>query len=145
MRASIGISRAILGGFLANFSTSASAAPETEDIGGARTSEVEVAGVSDSPEGEIAEAVRAASITVLEATYGTNCGAPQGNQTYNLAHACNGLTYCEYAVNHRVIGDPAYGCAKEYHARWRCAPGDVRSTTVPAEASGKPVTLRCDT
>jgi hypothetical protein len=145
MRASIDITRAILGGFLAISSTSASAAPEIADTGEAQASEVDTAGASDDPEGEVAEAVRASSITVLEATYGANCGASGGNQTFNLANSCNGLTYCQYVVNHRVIGDPAYGCAKEYYARWRCTRGDVRSTSVPAEASGRPVTLRCDT
>ncbi|WP_437723923.1 hypothetical protein [Sorangium sp. So ce861] len=139
MTASIGISRALLGGFLAISSTSASAAPETADIG----DEGETAGVSDNPEGEVAEEARRGSIRVIEATYGANCGTSPGNQTYNLARACNGLTYCQYAVDHRVIGDPAYGCAKEYYARWRCGRGDVRSTAVPAEASGRTVTLQC--
>ncbi|KYG08937.1 hypothetical protein BE21_20705 [Sorangium cellulosum] len=139
MTASIGISRALLGGFLAISSTSGSAAQETADIG----REGETAGVSDNPENEAADEARRGSIMVIEATYGANCGTPAGNQTYNLARACNGLTYCQYAVDHRVIGDPAYGCAKEYYARWQCGRGDVRSTAVPAEASGRTVTLQC--
>ncbi|WP_437316437.1 hypothetical protein [Sorangium sp. So ce385] len=139
MTAFIGISRALLGGFLAISSTSASAAPETADIGG----EGETAGVSDNPDSDAAEEERRSPIRVIEATYGANCGTSSGNQTYNLARACNGLTYCQYAIDHRVIGDPAYGCAKEYYARWQCGRGDVRSTAVPAEASGRTVTLDC--
>ncbi|WP_437653423.1 hypothetical protein [Sorangium sp. So ce1182] len=145
MSVSIGITRVILAGVLAISSTSASAAPETTETGEARASDAEAAVGSDGPEGEAADAARAAAITVIEATYGANCGASHGNQTYNLAYSCNGLTYCRYAINHHNIGDPAYGCAKEYTVRWRCMRGDVRSTTVPAEASGKTVTLACDT
>jgi len=60
-------------------------------------------------------------IKVVSATYGLNCGAPQGNQTANLAGACDGRFTCDYTVDYTVIGDPAPGCAKDYTVQNQCS------------------------
>jgi hypothetical protein len=63
-----------------------------------------------------------ATIHVVSATYGSNCGAPQNNDQSNLAAACDGQTTCSYVVNNRN-GDPAPHCAKDYRASYQCAGG----------------------
>jgi len=60
-------------------------------------------------------------ISVRAASYGPNC-KPElaGNQTATLAGACDGKETCPYKVDHTVIGDPAYGCRKDYVATYSC-------------------------
>ncbi len=74
-------------------------------------------------------------LQILEASYGLNCGAQRGNVTAHLAQTCGGRHDCDYVVDHKVIGDPAVGCPKEYTAEWRCdrAPAVYR-VTLPGEA-----------
>ena len=84
-----------------------------------------------------------ATIEVTSATYGGNCdGANSDNQLGNLAKECNGKTSCSYDVNHKTIGDPAYGCAKTYEYKWNCGATSF-SETASAEASGTTITLDC--
>ena len=85
-------------------------------------------------------------IQVVAGTYGANCKAPQGNKTEHLQKACDGRPACSYKVEHTVIGDPVFGCAKDYVAEWRCSPdAPVRKATAAPEAGdGKVVELRCD-
>ena len=87
----------------------------------------------------------AAAIIVSEATYGGNCKAPRNNALEALAKACNGRGDCEYVVDHNLLGDPAFGCPKDFAARWRCSDhGEQRSIVVPAEAgSGSKLKLSC--
>jgi len=89
---------------------------------------------------------RGGLITVVAATYGENCGAPSGNVTARLASACDGRPRCAYAVDYRIIGDPAVGCGKTYVAEWRCgASPEVHRVDAPPEAGfGSVVTLACD-
>jgi len=84
-------------------------------------------------------------IDVRAATYGDNCGAPEGNATEHLAEACAGKRRCRYVVDFEALGDPAPGCPKRYSARWRCtAGGDAQRIELPAEAGAKrPIELRC--
>lgn len=89
-------------------------------------------------------AAPAGGIQVVGATYGRNCGAPSGNQTANLGTACNGRARCPYRVDYRAIGDPAYGCAKDYVADWTCGDARVRRTTAAPEAGfGSEIVLQC--
>lgn len=77
----------------------------------------------------------AAGIEVIQATYGSNCGAGPGNATGDIANACNGMQNCDYQVDVRRLGDPAIGCAKEFVVEYRCTAGrPARRVTVPAEA-----------
>ena len=41
----------------------------------------------------------APGISVASATYGGNCGAPQGNATYDVASSCYGKVDCQYTVS----------------------------------------------
>ena len=85
------------------------------------------------------------SINVQGATYGANCGAPANNVTGHAKKTCDGRGTCDYRVDHQVIGDPAYGCQKNYTVTWTCGPGTpVRSASAPPEAGfGSVVQLSC--
>ena len=87
----------------------------------------------------------AAGIEVVQATYGSNCGAGWGNATRNVADACNGTQDCDYHVDVRRLGDPAIGCAKQFVVEYRCTRGQPsRRVTVPAEAGlGGIASLAC--
>lgn len=84
-------------------------------------------------------------IDVISASYGQNCGASYGNVTAHLASACEGKAVCEYVVDVNVLGDPAYGCAKNYIAEWRCLEDGSRAsvTVTPEAGNGKKAVLRC--
>jgi len=86
----------------------------------------------------------AGPITVTAATYGQNCGQPRGNVTSFLAAACNGKADCTYEIHWETIGDPAYGCQKDFIAEWSCGPGINLSTSAAPEAGyGSTVRLAC--
>merc|ERR1711959_415160 len=45
----------------------------------------------------------------------------KGNQTDNLAQACNGNEQCKYVVDSKAIGQPSPGCSVwAYHAEYQC-------------------------
>lgn len=67
------------------------------------------------------------TISVIQALYGQNCvgagtftGSNDPDVTAHLAGACNGEETCVYSINHTVIGDPFFLCAKDYQAEWAC-------------------------
>lgn len=69
---------------------------------------------------------------------------PGGNVTEHLAQQCNGQQSCTYIVNYQVIGDPVYGCAKDYVAEYTCADGQTRTARAEPEAGyERPVRLEC--
>ena len=85
-------------------------------------------------------------IKIESATYGANCGVAKGNVTAHIAKQCDGKTKCRYVVNHKIIGDPAYGCAKTYTVRYRCGNNPrVFDRALSAEAGwgDKAVLLEC--
>lgn len=85
-------------------------------------------------------------IRIESATYGKNCGTAKGNVTSHIAKACNGKSECKYTVDHRIIGDPAYGCAKTYTVQYRCGDNSkVFEETLSEEAGwgDKSVVLDC--
>ncbi len=71
-------------------------------------------------------------IQVISGLYGENCvgggyspvapSAADPDKTWHLAETCDGETSCAYTVNHTVIGDPFFGCRKDYEATWTCVP-----------------------
>jgi hypothetical protein len=86
----------------------------------------------------------AAGIEVMQATYGSNCGAKWGNATADVANACNGMHNCDYQVDVRRLGDPAFGCAKQFVVEYRCSGGESKRVTVAAEAGlGGLASLAC--
>ncbi|MBL4940219.1 MAG: SUMF1/EgtB/PvdO family nonheme iron enzyme [Colwellia sp.] len=85
----------------------------------------------------------ARKIEVLSATYGKVCGAGTGNASYHLSSACNGKVSCSYALDHRRIGDPTPGCAKDFLVSYSCD-GEKFQASLSPEASGKNINLTCD-
>ncbi len=83
-------------------------------------------------------------IRVVSGTYGGTCRQPQGNRTADLASTCDGRNSCRYTIDTRVIGDPAFGCAKDYVAEWTCGRDrSIRQSRVAPEADRQSVTLEC--
>jgi hypothetical protein len=95
---------------------------------------------------ERASVAPATAITVVQATYGANCGVPAGNVTRQLAAACNGKAMCSYAIDVRVLGDPRFGCEKKYVARWQCSgkTGTRTGTVGPEAGNGQSINLSCN-
>ena len=60
-----------------------------------------------------------------------------------LETAYNGKNTCSYKVDHRIIGDPAVGCAKTYVYAFECCHQRECYSQLPAEASGKTLTIGC--
>ena len=98
-----------------------------------------------------APAPAANGIMVKQVVYGGNCagkGKPDPNikgadPTKHLADACNGKASCSYKINHQAIGDPIYGCAKDYKVEYVCPGSGPAKAEATPEASGKSVTLNC--
>ncbi len=89
-----------------------------------------------------------AGIKVDLATYGANCKVQQGNATKLLATACNGRNMCNYTigVHTDTDGDPAFGCVKNFVARWHCGNGAVKEAKVGGDKEagwGMAITLSC--
>ena len=83
-------------------------------------------------------------ITIVSATYGLNCGAPQGNATSHITQACsNASTKCDYRIDVINLGDPKPGCAKAFEVQYQCAGGATQTVTAPPEANTTTVTLQC--
>lgn len=84
-------------------------------------------------------------IQVTGAFYGVNCGAGfRGNVTWDVQQACTGQQTCWYQVNHQMIGDPAYGCRKDFRVNYSCGDGQTRQAYLMGEASGQTLTLSCN-
>jgi hypothetical protein len=88
----------------------------------------------------------AGNIQVLSAIYGRNCNVGGNPHGAHLGAACDGKQLCQYHIDSDPgqLGDPARGCAKDYHASYACT-GDAqtKSIFVPAEADQHNVTLDC--
>jgi hypothetical protein len=99
----------------------------------------------DGTEAPVAAAPLRGNIEVASATYGGNCGAPGGNDTTNVAAACEGKRDCVYRVDYHVIGDPTFGCAKDYVVQWRChgSPDAHEARAAPEAGYGALVALDC--
>jgi peptidoglycan/LPS O-acetylase OafA/YrhL len=98
--------------------------------------------VSDSNDQMIASST---GIVVRLASYGANCGAPEGNVTRNVREACGGKADCSYVVDVAKLGDTAPGCGKAFSAEFICAPDrTIHSLAIPGEAGFKSVArLQC--
>ncbi len=84
-------------------------------------------------------------IAVVAATYGRNCGAPSGNATSALAHACNGRNICNAVIDAAPAEGATPGCNSDYAAEWKCGSrAGVFTATIPAGAGhSASVTLAC--
>lgn len=89
---------------------------------------------------------QAGTIDVVQASYGTNCGAKAGNVSKNVTESCAGLKQCNYAVWAWILKDPAPGCGKTFEVQWRCSQDGAMETVVSKPgigAKGETVTLQC--
>jgi hypothetical protein len=60
-------------------------------------------------------------IRVVSASYGAgSCGNPVGNVTGTVGQYCNGEPSCNFFVHNSVLGDPSYGCAKDFDVQFEC-------------------------
>ena len=59
-------------------------------------------------------------ITVVNATYGGECGAASGNADYAIATLCDGKDRCELPRLRGALGDAAPSCANELKVKYRC-------------------------
>ena len=82
---------------------------------------------------------------MVQATYGGNCKAPPGNDRPPAA-VVRRQAACSYRVDYKVIGNPVFGCNKDYVAEWRCGTSDaVHRASLANEAPlGSSIELRCD-
>ncbi|ABD04767.1 hypothetical protein RPB_0055 [Rhodopseudomonas palustris HaA2] len=84
-------------------------------------------------------------VRVVSATYGANCGVAPGNATRQIAASCNGRRSCSYAVSYKILGDPAYGCKKDFRVRYFCGRSGPFEGRAPGEAGyGTKVSLICN-
>jgi hypothetical protein len=81
-------------------------------------------------------------IRVLSAVYGSNCEGRGENATRELARACDGRSSCAYTVDVRRLGDPAYGCRKDFRVQYECGGRTERAYLSP-EADGQTLQIRC--
>ena len=80
---------------------------------------------------------------IRSATYGGNCGAQYGNASWAVQQRCNGSMNCQFTVNVNQLGDPAYGCAKDFRIEYRCPNGRVETSSLPGETHGKTLYMQC--
>jgi hypothetical protein len=114
--------------------------------------------------GTIHRSGRSGVIDVISATYGWNCREFKplkgrantvgiNNARAHIAGQCNGKKKCQYTIYYKNIGDPAYGCEKDYEVDYRCSPNtETYDIFVEAEAGWGPeiksrtktITLSCE-
>ncbi len=92
---------------------------------------------------------KGAVIDSANASYGLNCPNNRApDVSAHVSQACRGRAVCDYVIDHRVIGDPAVNCAKEYEVLYHCrTPINTiftRRISVPKEASGRLIRLDCN-
>jgi hypothetical protein len=95
------------------------------------------------------------TLDITDATYGKNCRgytpvwSPfntvyRGNATDAVRETCSGATHCRFRVDARQLGDPAFGCDKDFTVAYRCQHDSAPlRVTIQPEASGKTVDLSC--
>lgn len=102
--------------------------------------------------------VKGSIITVVSATYGWNCRTytpkngtantvHKGNATTWIKRLCDGRNSCRYSIDFKTIGDPVYGCVKDYIVEWRCSGNPAiktnRVTPPPDAGLGRIAILTC--
>ena len=60
-----------------------------------------------------------------------------------IASNCDGKNTCYYNIDHNKIGDPSFGCAKQYKVQYNCGSGPSRIVSANSEASGRKIFLDC--
>eukprot|EP00933_Yihiella_yeosuensis_P073588 TRINITY_DN822_c0_g1_i4.p1 TRINITY_DN822_c0_g1~~TRINITY_DN822_c0_g1_i4.p1 ORF type:complete len:791 (-),score=245.30 TRINITY_DN822_c0_g1_i4:277-2649(-) len=82
-------------------------------------------------------------IKIVRAVYAGNCGSGS-EQTTSIAEKCEEKMSCAMMLDSEKLGDPAWGCAKDYSVTYKCGEfGDKLTKTISAEAAGQTITLSC--
>ena len=81
-------------------------------------------------------------LNIFSATYGGSSSS-RVNFAQHIGRACNGKSFCSYTIDHKLLGDPVPGVAKNYAVTYGCGSG-TNTKRVDAEASGKRVFLSCN-
>ncbi|WP_233889055.1 hypothetical protein [Paraburkholderia flagellata] len=90
-----------------------------------------------------AAASNEATIAIVAGTYGSNCGAPHGNVTRDLAGHCDGLRTCSYPLS--MSAAQSGGCRNDYLAEWRCGGDEFHNAALAAGAGkGDRLILSCE-
>lgn len=86
---------------------------------------------------------------IVYAYYGVSCA--NGHLRPNVQHIstnwaaglCNGRSSCGGTVHTSILGDPYYGCPKDFIVVAKCD-GNVIANLVPKEAQGRQFYLACN-
>lgn len=71
-------------------------------------------------------------IRIESGTYGSNCGARQGNATRQLALRCNSADTCSYPVALPTALRTSNACRADFVAEWFCGPSEFHRAVVSA-------------
>lgn len=82
-------------------------------------------------------------IEIMNATYGANCGAQYNNVLWSVQRECQGQMSCAYTVSISKVGDPAYGCGKDFRMQYRCPNGQVFNSNLGAPADNQTAYMQC--
>lgn len=86
------------------------------------------------------------TIVLDEVVYGSNCGVTKAYPppATDLKNQCQGRTSCDYKIETAKLGDPKFGCRKNWRAGYHCGESWVQYTVdVSEEADGKTAKLSC--
>jgi hypothetical protein len=100
----------------------------------AMTSDLRVCAITVIVVSAIASSVHARTITIVSGTYGGNCGAPDGNATFDLTRQCDGRDTCQYMPDRTRISDATRVCRKDLQADWRCTDSEFHTAMLSPEA-----------
>lgn len=92
----------------------------------------------------IGTAAFAEAIRIESGTYGTNCGAREGNLTRDLAAHCDSLDTCRYVLRANAHQTFLKGCPADLTVRWSCGPKEFHTATVRGDTGrGSSLELTC--
>ncbi|TCK33453.1 hypothetical protein B0G84_7675 [Paraburkholderia sp. BL8N3] len=85
-----------------------------------------------------------ATIKVVSATYGENCGARLGNATRDLASHCDSRLVCAYRIDRAILEDTDRACPKNFLSEWLCGDTEFHTAALsPGVESGSTLVLTC--
>jgi hypothetical protein len=95
---------------------------KADDIGTSKTKLLErsPSGNVNGRAGTSKRELGAPTITILDATYGQECGAPLDNDGARLKEACSGRQQCNYTFMPELVGGPSMSCIRTYVTHMTC-------------------------
>jgi prepilin-type N-terminal cleavage/methylation domain-containing protein len=84
------------------------------------------------------------TITIVAATYGSNCGCGYNNVGSSVAALCNGKVSCSFVEGNGEFGDCSSGCAKNFVVSYECSGSSSKSVQEPSRSGENyTVSLSC--